>query len=263
MRSPATRTLLCASKELVSNALLPDCKNRSIRIVRCGLQRRLRSTWADENQRIPLTGYYADILSNPRQAFGDSKSVSSTAPPATPAPTAKEEVKARAAIVFGSRLASPDRQRAIDAKSTVIAGVTVPPKPEEPDNCCMSGCVNCVWDQYREELEEWAAASAKAQAALAMRADRERKARQPVSGGTVQTSIGKDGVPAHVAVSMDDDGGGSDTNWNAGVDLDIGKGKKDSDLFGSIPVGIREFMRTEKMLKQRHADEQKHSKMME
>ena len=44
--------------------------------------------------------------------------------------------------------------------------------------------------------------------------------------------------------SMDDDGGGSETNWGTG----LGGG----DLFGDIPVGIREFMRTEKRLKQQH-----------
>ncbi|KAF2863814.1 hypothetical protein K470DRAFT_82922 [Piedraia hortae CBS 480.64] len=31
----------------------------------------------------------------------------------------------------------------------------LPPKPEEPDNCCMSGCENCVWNLYRDEMEEW------------------------------------------------------------------------------------------------------------
>jgi hypothetical protein len=27
--------------------------------------------------------------------------------------------------------------------------------PEPPDNCCMSGCVHCVWDLYEEELQEY------------------------------------------------------------------------------------------------------------
>ena len=46
--------------------------------------------------------------------------------------------------------------------------------------------------------------------------------------------------------SMDDDGGGSETNWSPG---------EGRDLFADIPVGIREFMRTEKILKMRHQGE--------
>lgn len=46
--------------------------------------------------------------------------------------------------------------------------------------------------------------------------------------------------------SMDDDRGGSETNWS----LDEGQ-----DLFANVPVGIREFMRTEKILKERHLKE--------
>jgi hypothetical protein len=54
--------------------------------------------------------------------------------------------------------------------------------------------------------------------------------------------VTESGVPSHVAVSMDDDGGGSEGNWSM-------EGGGDEDLFEDIPVGIREFMKTEKKLK--------------
>ncbi|OQO10793.1 hypothetical protein B0A48_04093 [Cryoendolithus antarcticus] len=133
----------------------------------------------------------------------------------------KEDRIAKARVVFGSRLASPvERWDAIKRASTNIAGVLVPPRPEEPDNCCMSGCVNCVWDLFRDELEEWAAKKAEAREKLAA-----LKATE-------------------AAVSMDDDGGGSNTNW----EID-GKDSGKADLFEGIPVGIRAFMETEKRLK--------------
>jgi hypothetical protein len=96
----------------------------------------------------------------------------------------------------------------------------------------MSGCVNCVWDLYRDEMEEWAATSKEA---------RRRLGEQ----GTGLMRAG-DGTLAHVATSMDNDGGGSEGNW------DGGGGLEQEDLFGNIPVGIREFMRTEKRLKEKH-----------
>lgn len=42
-------------------------------------------------------------------------------------------------IIFGSRLAGP-AARPPPAPETVriVEGIEVPPKPEEPDNCCMS-----------------------------------------------------------------------------------------------------------------------------
>ena len=128
----------------------------------------------------------------------------------------------KARVVFGSRLAGPaERRRDIDAKSSVIAGVLVPPRPQEPDNCCMSGCVNCVWDQYRDDLEEWAGKSADARR-------RSMMAQGQDLGG-----------------SMDDDGGGSETNWAS----------TGPDLLAGIPVGIREFMKNEKILKERRRKE--------
>lgn len=143
-------------------------------------------------------------------------------------------------IIFGSRLAGPGERRAeIDAKSKVIAGVLVPPKPTEPDNCCMSGCMNCVWDLYRDEMEEWAQKTAQARAAL-------QAQREP--GKATGTMVASQRTPSHVATSMDDDGGGSQTNWVVEASPD--------HLFDDIPVGIREFMKTEKKLKQKHKEEQ-------
>jgi hypothetical protein len=118
-----------------------------------------------------------------------------------------------------------ERLAARKAKATNIAGVLVPPKPTEPDNCCMSGCVNCVYDLYRDELEEWQLKNAEAQAAL-------RK----------------------VEASVDSDGGGSESNWTAPpvAEAKIAKDFWDDELYANIPVGIREFMKTEKQLKLKH-----------
>lgn len=166
-----------------------------------------------------------------------------TPPPSESLPkTAKEEALEKARIVFGSRLAGPgDRRAEIEAASKTIAGVLVPPRPTEPDNCCMSGCVNCVWDMYRDEMEEWAAKSAEARAALQA---------QRAKGQGTGMMVSEQGTPSHAAVSMDDDGGGSETNWAAGTEAG------DGSLFDDIPVGIRQFMMTEKKLRQKHKEEE-------
>ncbi|KAJ4309017.1 hypothetical protein N0V84_011751 [Fusarium piperis] len=203
-------------------------------------------------QRSPLGPYYEAILNNPspipqekpeppsktadpevlppkkKKKKQPADSTTATAQPQTP----EERVK----IIFGSRLLGPieqaDRLAARKAQSTLIAGVLVPPKPEEPDNCCMSGCVNCVWDRFRDEMEEWSLKNNEAQAAL-----------------------------QKVERSMDSDGGGSESNWTVPTpaptvgDTKIAKDFWDEGLYESVPVGIREFMKQEKRLKERHARE--------
>ncbi|PTB62379.1 hypothetical protein BBK36DRAFT_68459 [Trichoderma citrinoviride] len=194
-------------------------------------------------QRTPLGSYYETIHDNPT-AYTPPKSPKKTPPSSSPAdkkrpqedksaaktfstqkpPTTSPESRAR--VIFGSRLLGPaeeaDRLALKKAKSTYVAGVLIPPRPEEPDNCCMSGCVNCVWDRYRDDMEEWTAAKAEA------------KARLRAGSRT-----------------MDADGGGSETAWTANISKDLW----DEEAFKNVPVGIREFMKQEKRLKERHQRE--------
>ncbi|ORY61741.1 oxidoreductase-like protein [Pseudomassariella vexata] len=248
-------------------------------------------------QAMPLGPYYEAIIvapqpipavkpeepptSSPESPRSTTKKTTAAAPEknpgaertvdtsAAPVPTPSSEPKTaqeKAKIIFGSALAGPaeraERLKAIKDRSTLIAGVLVPPRPEEPDNCCMSGCVNCVWDRYRDEVEEWAFATAKAERTL-----QKQRAQGPVDVmGGVGAVKGQEllkgpgaamSSAVNEALSMDDDGGGSDTNWdvNEVPDAKISKNLWDEDLYKGVPVGIREFMRTEKKLKNRHAQE--------
>lgn len=225
------------------------------------IQRRYKYYIAPEGeQATPITGYYAGkrVLSlltcasltsaemlkkRPSQAPNSpndtsnntASSAPATAQPTDPPKSQKELTLERARTVFGSKPGVRERRIEIEAASTEVAGIKVPPKPSEPDNCCMSGCVNCVWDMYRDEMEEWAEQSAKARAAI------QAKREEAHGSGSM---AGEPGSAGNIAVSMDEDGGGSESNWTAGP--------SEEKLFDDIPVGIREFMKTEKKLKQRH-----------
>ncbi|KAK4449647.1 oxidoreductase-like domain-containing protein 1 [Podospora aff. communis PSN243] len=207
-------------------------------------------------------------VSNGDNGNGKSKSVAPSSPdPPEPVNEPSNDVQARARVVFGSSLAGPaeraERLAAIRSKSRMIAGVLVPPRPEEPDNCCMSGCVNCVWDRYRDDMEEWSSAHSEAERRL-------RAQEAGLAAGTTSASMGEAGRSAkvglgtheldHGAVSMDDDGGGSATNWDAGVGGPSSPSGKapplwDEELYKNVPVGIREFMKQEKRLKEKHLRE--------
>jgi hypothetical protein len=199
-------------------------------------------------QANPLGDYYESILSQPLPSVTSATRQPTTPSPSTSLPkTDKEEILAKVRVVFGSRLAGPaERRSEIEKKSTLIAGVWVPPRPEEPDNCCMSGCVNCVWDRYGDELEDWSTARRAADANLRKEKGLEKgRSRRKKAGTGLMLGEGEKGAQ-HTMTSMDDDGGGSETNWS--MDPDI-------DLFKGIPVGILEFMKTEKRLKEKHARE--------
>lgn len=92
-----------------------------------------------------------------------------------------------------------------------------------------------MWDDYRDDVESWAARLKEAQA------------KSQGQGVTKTPKIGFPRAEVNAASSsMDDDGGGSEALWQApSVDADP------DALFQEIPVGIREFMASEKRIRER------------
>ena len=190
-----------------------------------------------------------------------TKTLPEPSPPESLPETDREAHLAKARVVFGSRLAGPtERRRELSKDSQEIAGIVVPPRPDEPDNCCMSGCVNCVWDRYREELEEWAEKAGEARMKMQDGKSVIPRGLKPLLGDEQSGKSKKDKAGGGMAAtSMDDDGGGSETNWD--ITKSMGGGAPGAptsftspDLFQDIPIGIREFMRTEKRLKEKRKE---------
>ncbi|KAI0477106.1 oxidoreductase-like protein [Xylariaceae sp. FL0804] len=208
----------------------------------------------DEKAEATKNNEAAAAATTPASSPTPSPAPTSTAAPSAEPATAQEKAR----IIFGSRLAGPaqraERLAALRDRSTTVAGVLVPPRPDEPDNCCMSGCVNCVWERYRDEVEEWAAATARAEEARAVLAAQQQQQQQQQQA--------RANANANVATSMDDDGGGSETSWQHNLEElrkasrpKIAKDLWDDSLYSNVPVGIREFMKQEKKLKEKHQRE--------
>ncbi|EFR04317.1 hypothetical protein MGYG_07324 [Nannizzia gypsea CBS 118893] len=215
------------------------------------------------HQIYPLKGYYSELLNAQSQPLNPSRtpqsqttnSTSAKAAEATQSEPQKEQTpQEKFGIVFGTRLAGPGYSStrynpSASPKSAwrTINGVPIPPRPEEPDNCCMSGCVHCVWDDYRDDVEAWAQRinEAKKRDAPRRGGPRKKKAAGPRPLHDMRQNPRSEVDSA--STSMDDDGGGSQGSWNADIPTEA-----DADaLFADIPVGIREFMKTEKKLKEK------------
>lgn len=199
----------------------------------------------DTHQAYPLSGYYSELLSFHQPPHTQKPQTPQPSPSVDKEPTKEQKM----AIVFGTRLAGPGYQSTRYNPETMppestwkqINGVPIPPRPAEPDNCCMSGCVHCVWDDYRDDLEHWASRVRDARMAASASADK------GVKGKEMRQTRRKEVESA--STSMDDDGGGSETNWELPTVPETGIGE--DDLFKGIPVGIREFMKTEKKLREK------------
>src|SRR5271154_1625607 len=192
-----------------------------------------RSPFTDEFQAQPLGDFYTDLLTTPI-------SRPSTTHPDLPTfvQSGDETKEQRAAKLFGSIRGSGYERKTYDKPDSTwrtINGVPIPPRPSEPDNCCMSGCVHCVWDDYRDDVESWATRLHEAQA----NSQRRGMERRP-KAGMHRIEV------ADASNSMDDDGGGSEALWDSPSTTGTG-----DDLFQDIPIGIREFMVTEKRIRDR------------
>lgn len=142
--------------------------------------------------------------------------------------------------MFGGRIKGETRQsssRITRGPPQNIAGITVPAKPEEPDNCCMSGCINCVWELFNDDLKEWADLRNKA-------ADRLVKVggRWPEDFHPPTRKLKRENMPLSMANMKID-------HRNLKLDHE--------EAWGNAPVSMRVFAEMEKKMKQRRAREGK------
>lgn len=174
--------------------------------------------------------YYSLLLSQPLA----STAPTSFSPPATPHPSSVDppsrEPSRDPSILFGTPLAGPSAARRRAGYDDSPGGLE---RPREPDNCCMSGCVNCVWDAYREEVEAWAA---------------RRKQNINLAGGDEEIEKRKAREMRGRGKRLVGGIGGSQESYTGGED--------DLALFEGVPVGIREFMKTEKRLREKREREE-------
>ncbi|KIY01183.1 uncharacterized protein Z520_02735 [Fonsecaea multimorphosa CBS 102226] len=228
-RQISTSSLRSAFRPTSSRALVQRHPTQGLRTFTTTAQMR-----DEQQQAVPLGDFYTELLSTPIQKHPATYSDLPTF--VQPGDESKME---RARKVFGSiRGSGYERRTSSTPDSTwrTINGVAVPPKPAEPDNCCMSGCVHCVWDDYRDDVEEWAARVHEAQSKAPRRGRR----------GAPKIEMARPEV-SEASGSMDDDGGGSESLWTT----PSAEANEEDILFQGIPVGIREFMATEKRIRDR------------
>lgn len=145
--------------------------------------------------------------------------------------------------IFGGRIRGDQRSsssRLTRGEPRTIAGITVPDRPPEPDNCCMSGCINCVWELFRDDIKEWN--DKRRDTALKINQD-------PLLADFVWPAdfhpplryLDDSHIPKellskkHLSDSAKDPGAGGST--------------KDDDSWQNVPVAIRVFAEAEKKIK--------------
>lgn len=110
--------------------------------------------------------YFYDLASSqPHSDHSDKAAAKSMVfDPKLNAPT--ESMEERVAKVFGSLGSREESRKEAQAKAVTVLGIKIPARPEEPTNCCGSGCINCVWELYKDEVDDWRQLRKKAQSML-------------------------------------------------------------------------------------------------
>ena len=88
-----------------------------------------------------LGDFYNDLLAKPLPKVARAKSEADL--PDFVASGGRKEIEERAKKLFGNIQGSGYQRQSDTPDKTwrTINGVPIPPRPGEPDNCCMSGCV--------------------------------------------------------------------------------------------------------------------------
>lgn len=143
--------------------------------------------------------------------------------------TAEERIKK----VFGGRIKGEDRvssSRIMMGEPRIIAGVKVPDRPIEPDNCCMSGCINCVWEIYNDDIKDWEAKRKIAAKKLA-----EKGGVWPADFHPPVKFLKPENLPESFKDSPD-------------------VGKANDDAWNKVPVEMRVFAELEKKIKSKRTE---------
>ncbi|KAK6464143.1 oxidoreductase-like protein [Scheffersomyces coipomensis] len=143
------------------------------------------------------------------------------------------------ARIFGGRIkgeAPRSSSRLLRGEPRIVGGITVPEKPTEPDNCCMSGCINCVWELFNDDIKDWNAK--RKEAALNLVAKGER---WPEDFHAPIKYLKKENLPLSLA---------NKSREELFKEAGIKSSKSDEDEnWANIPMAIRVFAETEKRLK--------------
>ncbi|KAK6454858.1 oxidoreductase-like protein [Scheffersomyces xylosifermentans] len=145
--------------------------------------------------------------------------------------------------IFGGRIKGENRKsssRLSVGEPKVIAGITVPARPREPDNCCMSGCINCVWELFNDDIKDW-----DSKRKIAAKKLVEAGGRWPENFHAPLKYLNKENYPLSVAKESPE------------VHSKI-MNKEEDENWAGVPVAIKVFAETEKLLKaKRRARENK------